>query len=305
MNSDDSDFYGDDELVSDLKTRVHALDVETWWEDHEYHEAASRPLTIQARKQEAAAADEAPRFHNPYAGMAYAWQLTETVDDFLDRVPPATTSAIGGPWIWICNPYIERKSKKEAANQYIRGCEDEVPEDDGADLKTLMNAGMERLHIARSFIDKWKNSGESQNIIARESGKAGRAAAKDILQLADQLSVKCGKWMLFCSVIEVNEVWEIVAKATAKNELGIAAKVASRLLEDERTERLICVYTADFTDTKDVKRVAERLKQLGLVKPRGKPLYYKPDAYTYLGISSGNAFMVKASIYDTTSMLGK
>lgn len=80
--------------------------------------------------------------------------------------------------------------------------------------------------------------------------------------------------MVFCAAFEVNDVWEIIAKATAKNELGIAAKVAPNSGGDQRRERLICVYTADFSDKKDVTRVAQRLKQLGLVKSR--PLYYKP-----------------------------
>lgn len=127
--------------------------------------------------------------------------------------------------------------------------------------------------------------------------------------------------MLFCTIFEVNEVWETIAKATANNELGIGAKVATKSNVDQRTERLICVYTADFSDKKDVTRVAERLKQLGLVK--NKPLYYKPgqsitpfarvsspnhrkiDAYTYLGIASGNPWEIRASIYDTRSLLGK
>lgn len=80
--------------------------------------------------------------------------------------------------------------------------------------------------------------------------------------------------MLFCTVYELNEVWEIVAKATANNELGIGAKVAAKSNVDRRIERLICVYTADFSDMKDVIRVAERLKELGLLKK--KTLYYKP-----------------------------
>lgn len=85
--------------------------------------------------------------------------------------------------------------------------------------------------------------------------------------------------MLFCSVFQVNEVWETVAKATANNELGIGAKVAPRSTTDKRTDRLICVYTADFSDTKDVKRVAEKLKQLGLIQARDRAIYYKPGKF--------------------------
>lgn len=83
--------------------------------------------------------------------------------------------------------------------------------------------------------------------------------------------------MLFIPPIEVNEVWAIVAKATANNELGIAAKVAPRPEgEDRRQDRLICIYTADFRDLEDVGRVVQKLRELKLVEARGRPIYYKP-----------------------------
>jgi hypothetical protein len=83
--------------------------------------------------------------------------------------------------------------------------------------------------------------------------------------------------MLFCTPHEVNEVWAAVAKATAANELGIAAKVAPRMLdEDRRKDRLICVYTSDFRDRTEVGRVLRKLRQLGLVEGNGRHIYYKP-----------------------------
>lgn len=83
--------------------------------------------------------------------------------------------------------------------------------------------------------------------------------------------------MLFCPPNEVNDVWEIVAKATANNELGIAAKVAPKPVEDDfRRDRLICVYTSDFADRADVGRVLQKLRELRLVEARGRFIYYKP-----------------------------
>ncbi|KAI4864516.1 DUF1917-domain-containing protein [Hypoxylon rubiginosum] len=300
MSSDDSDFYGDDDVMIELKARVKEFDVHGWWDEFA---AMDTPLKLQARKK---AVVDVSHLHNPYAGMKYAWQLTETVEDFLARMPPATTDQTpDSPWIWVCNPYIKRKRKQEAANQMIRGGEDEAPEEKGADLGSVVEGGMARLHFASEFINFCRNSGNQPAIITRECRKAGTDAAKDILDLAKAHRVRCGKWMLFCTVLQVNEVWEIVAKATANNELGIAAKVAPRSTTDKRTDRLICVYTADFSDTKDVRRVAEKLKQLGLIQSNRRPLYYKPDVYTYLGIAHGNPWEIRASIYDTTSMLKK
>ncbi|GAW17867.1 hypothetical protein ANO14919_073340 [Xylariales sp. No.14919] len=297
MSSDESDFYGDDDLVGGLKRKVEHFDVNKWWEDHE---ALKTPLSTRA----GGASENMSLLHNPYAGDPYAWQLTESVDAFLSRLPPATTEETPDHrWIWVCNPYIKQKSRHEAENQRVRGGEDEAPEAEGADIATLMEAGEERLHFASSFIDQFRVPGISGALFIRETKKAGMDAANDILSLAKRLRVTCGKWMLFCTVFEVNEVWGTIAKATANNELGIGAKVAVKSNVDHRMERLICVYTADFSDKSEVTRVAEKLKQLGLVKD--KPLYYKPDAYTYLGIASGNPWEIRASIYDTRSLLGK
>ncbi|KAK5625559.1 hypothetical protein RRF57_001275 [Xylaria bambusicola] len=258
----------DDHHVEDLTQKVEQFDVRKWWQDYG---KLKTPLALHAR----GTTEHASHFHNPYAGDKYAWQLTETVDAFLARLPPETTEeAPGHSWIWVCNPYIKRKSKSEAQNQRVRGGEDEAPEDEGADLATLIQAGEERLHIASSFVHEFRKPGISKALITRETKKAGMDAAKDILELAKGLRVTCGKWMLFCTVFEVNKVWESVAKATANNELGIAAKVATKSHLDQRTERLICVYTADFSDISDVTRVARKLKQLGIIK--GKPIYYKP-----------------------------
>lgn len=85
------------------------------------------------------------------------------------------------------------------------------------------------------------------------------------------------QWMLFCSEQDVNQVWEVVAQATAANELGIAAKVAPKPLDgDSRRDRLICVYTVDFKDKADVGRVLNKLRELKLVEARARAIYYKP-----------------------------
>ena len=80
--------------------------------------------------------------------------------------------------------------------------------------------------------------------------------------------------MLFCPTPDVNAVWSVIARATAQNDLGIAAKVAP-YDGDPRKDRLICVYTKDFTNRDDVTRVLKKLKALGLFEMKGRPLYYK------------------------------
>lgn len=88
--------------------------------------------------------------------------------------------------------------------------------------------------------------------------------------------------MLFPTVVDVDYLWGQVAKGTAERELGIAAKVAA--MEnggegDGGARRLICVYTKDFADAEDVKRVLLGLKELGLLRGddggEGRGIYYK------------------------------
>lgn len=146
--------------------------------------------------------------------------------------------------------------------------------------------------------------------------------------------------MLFVEPAFVNEVWERVAQATARNELGIAAKVAPREERGSARERLVCIYTYDFRDRDDIARVLHRLRQLELVRDRatGKYIYYKAgrclvfspfslvffpllsgtfvrrdracslikytDAFTYLGIGSGNPWGLRASLYSSKDIFG-
>lgn len=81
--------------------------------------------------------------------------------------------------------------------------------------------------------------------------------------------------MIFCDTAQVNEIWSVIARGTFKDELGVSAKVAPNTGND-RQMRLICVYTKDFTDMKDVKRVVTKLRDYGLL---GKGLYYKCGVY--------------------------
>lgn len=41
---------------------------------------------------------------NPGQGSHDAWQLGETVDEFIQRLPPLTTQSCISPWIWVHNP---------------------------------------------------------------------------------------------------------------------------------------------------------------------------------------------------------
>ncbi|KAH8904587.1 DUF1917-domain-containing protein [Coniochaeta sp. PMI_546] len=214
--------------------------------------------------------------HNPYEGVPYAWQLDETIDAFLARLPPSTTRVTPTEfWIYICNPFIPLEPKSLLANQHVAGCEDEAPLESDTKLGMFIQGGMARLHLLSDFISKATSMARTKSIATREINKERALAVAQILDLAHHLHVRCGKWMLFPELNAVDDIWAIVARATAANELGVAAKVAPKGDGEGRqgSARLICVYTRDFRDKDDVARVLQRLRELELVKANSRPIY--------------------------------
>jgi len=71
-----------------------------------------------------------------------------------------------------------------------------------------------------------------------------------------------GKWLIFNHPDQHNEAWAIVRDATEEGTLGVQAKAATpkgNALAKGSEMLLICVYTGDFEDRNDVKRVLIRL----------------------------------------------
>jgi hypothetical protein len=105
--------------------------------------------------------------------------------------------------------------------------------------------------------------------------------------------------MLFPTEEAAQKVWLQVVEAVIANKLGTAAKIAS-----SGPTRLICIYTKDFSDIADVKRVLEAMVTAGFTsKDAARPIYYKCDAFTYLDIGSGNEYGIPASLYNSKDIL--
>ncbi|KAI1619882.1 hypothetical protein EDD37DRAFT_613585 [Exophiala viscosa] len=260
---------------------------------------------------------------NFYEGQKSAKQLSESLSEFLERLPPSTTPfSTCGPWIWIANPYPPEE--KNAAGKI-------VTDPEGRDIASFRQLGTRLLenYMARKEELEAQNPDKQPGSITRMLRPDRVRLESSIRELARQKNVTCGKWMLFPEAGDVDFVWAVVAKGVWEGKLGISAKVATAPdagpTSDEgderargREQRLICVYTYDFSDKDDVKRVLLGLKQLGLLNndsfengPRShsgsadKVIYYKCDAYTYLDISSHNEYKLKASMYSSKDMLAE
>lgn len=262
---------------------------------------------------------------NHYEGLNSAKQLSESLSQFLDRLPPSITKiSDAGPWIWIANPSPRDRHSSD-------------PESGDGNIGTFKQLGLRLLegYMSHKQDVETQNPGKAAGSITRMLRNERVKLEMDIRDLAKTQGVTAGKWMLFPSASDVDRVWAIVAKGVWENQLGSAAKVATAI-EDaapssaesseandngmsttrkdrDRSQRLICIYTADFSDQADVLRVLRAIKDLGLLLddhgtaaspgPAMRTIYYKCDAYTYLDISSGNEYKLKASMYSSRELM--
>lgn len=101
-----------------------------------------------------------------------------------------------------------------------------------------------------------------------------------------------GKWLVFVYLADVDRYWGIISHAVKSGRLGSSAKVATAApspLSTNPRVRLICVYTDDWHDKDDVRRVLQCLRELGI----SWPLSYKTDEATLDGrYGAGTAIYV-------------
>ncbi|PHH54452.1 UPF0696 protein C11orf68 -like protein [Ceratocystis fimbriata CBS 114723] len=305
MEGDESDFYGDEDETRRLEGRVKGFDAAKWWQDPILPRGAfikTQPTGDPSKGTVAKNSD----FVNPFEGVSYAWQTHETIDAFLKRLPPSTTQVSPlVPWLYVCNPRSNFTTHKTSWQyQPSGGNEDEGPEMEGADLQRAQEGALVRLQAFHDTMKNVDSERKPQPFKTRLSNFERSEAVNNILQLSHSCQVRSGKWMLFAESESIDKFWKIIAQATIDDALGVAAKVQLSPESDPvqgRTERLICIYTRNFFDQEDVERVLAKLRELK-VTPM-KPIYYKPDIFTYLGIVPGNKYGIKASMYSSKDFL--
>ena len=188
-------------------------------------------------------------------------------DECLSEYPP--TRIYDSPWVVIGN--LSRTEKKR-------------PKPTDNELRRLILTSFDKNEI---FLDPKRNVvvvGGTLEVPVEESG---------IDDLARKTGIVGGKWLIIEGEDGVNKSWYVIANSTWKDELGTEAKVSSARKAGTAKEYVICVYTKNYLDTLDVKRVREKLWKLGYTQR----LYYKPDLYTYLNIYHRTFPSFKASRY--------
>jgi Basophilic leukemia-expressed protein Bles03 len=78
---------------------------------------------------------------------------------------------------------------------------------------------------------------------------------------------RSGKWLIFLKRNEADEMWSKIKAAVEEGKLGSAAKISTNHPASVRfnpDEQVVCVYTYDWTDEKDVMRIRRQLRELGI-----------------------------------------
>jgi hypothetical protein len=98
-------------------------------------------------------------------------------------------------------------------------------------------------------------------------------------------TLKTGKWCVYTNRNSVDMLWERIKTVTESGNLGATdSKVSTKLQSDvysRRHSHVLCIYTKDWTDEKEVWEVEHRIRELGIIGS----MVYKTDedtlAYKY------------------------
>ncbi|KAJ5248203.1 hypothetical protein N7524_012163 [Penicillium chrysogenum] len=212
--SDESSFYGDDDEKTQLEAQVSSYDPEPFWVGT--HQKLLSTIQQQLRaptRAKAASSDISMDNASPEADGIPRNQRgkTEPIARFLSRLPPSTTeSASVGPWIWMYNPRMS-------------------PRPEG-DVPTLLRKGRELLQEyedeSAMLREKHDKSGaKTTAALTRKLNPMRRELERGILDLARETGVIGGKWMLFPTVDQVDEVWGLLLELWRRGSLGMWRKL--------------------------------------------------------------------------------
>lgn len=283
---------GEEDEKERLEKLVASDDPELYWSNYHSKLLSTRQNDLKPKPEKDATRDPDTAMQDAETATAPASLPRdkrgpeESIDSFVKRLTPSKTKLDEvGPWIWVYGK-----------PQVI----------ESGDVPTFTRKGLELLHAyeeksaeLRAAHDK--SGSKTMAPLTRKLTPMRRDLEKAIFALARETRVTAGKWMLFPSVAHVDGIWKRVAQAVVSGKLSSTAKVATD--DGSGNTRLVCVYTPDFGDAEDVKRVIKAMAELGLVNPGERPIYYKCDAYTYLDITSKNEYGLKASMFSSRDVL--
>ncbi len=182
----------------------------------------------------------------------------QCVECYLTSNLPSTIKNEDEPWVWANN--------FEPRSQFRK--------------RTILDEAT--VALGRAIVDfRSKVSEDGKSVVIPL--EKGRYEVPLTVEAIDKLAVRTGilggKWLVYRVRDEIDSVWLTIARATFNRTLGTGAKVSTSE-EDKAKRHVICIYTRNYLELDDVKRVRGLLKDMGFTES----LCYKPDIYTYLDI---------------------
>ena len=119
---------------------------------------------------------------------------------------------------------------------------------------------------------------------------SGTVTTETLDEISKKHNVITGKWMIFEEQDKIDMLWgKVVYHLCVERQKGYAK--VSTWKKGER--HVICIYVDDYTNLEEVNGLRKALRAIGVNKPIG----FKPDAYTHLGIYKENAWKIRPSRY--------
>ena len=178
---------GDEATINTLKDRANSFNAAAWWSSKapSLTEIANANMEIAVEKKEAT-------LYNPYEGLrGCARQLGETADEFLERLPPATTQqTVITPWIFIANPYRKAPTRSGEGGVLEEGPPEE--DSDWAQFGVLAGNLLEELTGIRHDIEK-REVGKAKATITKKVNVEKEKIVRKILDTAIDLHCTSGK----------------------------------------------------------------------------------------------------------------
>jgi hypothetical protein len=176
---------------------------------------------------------------DPMKGQPFSWQLGETADAFIKRVPPRTTSADICEWIWAANPY--RNPRIKSATPRVAAFKDrgaKLLSDSLQKRNEIQEKGRldPRSTVTRAWNQETKMLQQSLTKLAVETGVLSGKVSQQTAQIV-MLSYHLLQWMLFPKAEEVTQTWKTIVEAVITDRLGPVAKVAADDGKDERLSK--------------------------------------------------------------------
>lgn len=141
--------------------------------------------------------------YNPYEGSNCGRQLGETVEEFLTRLPPATTRVSPTtPWIYIANPFRKAPTRKRDKNAEGDLAEEGPPSEDSDWAQFVVLGGnlLEELTGIRHAVEKQK-TGDAKGRTTKAFNVEKDKTVSKILDKATELHCTSGKVCSFSRLV--------------------------------------------------------------------------------------------------------